>query len=37
MRASRPNVMSDRVDINAIKKIQKLEDAENRVGAFSGK
>ena len=34
--ASRPNMMSDRVDVNAIKKVQKLEDAENKVGAFGG-
>ena len=37
VRVGRPNLMGDRVDINAIKKCQKLEEAENKIGAFGNK
>lgn len=36
-KAHRPNVQGDRVDINALRKMQKMEDKEKFIGAFGGK
>ena len=37
VKSHRPNIMGDRVDINALRKIQAMEDKEKFIGAFGGK